>query len=192
MTENQKENTSKTVDDSRKAATAVHGDVKNNSHAMHKDADVKTHAAASHEKTGSHKDMSADPKSGIHTMHKDVAAEVKADTHTMHKDADVKGQNIAGHDKSDSHKDVPVDPKLAARNKIEFYAQMSGGLAGAKFPIKTAADLLSAFPKGAATAYHVGNLRMTAGEAGNLLKPADFPFTSAKAVVDVIAHRAGL
>ena len=159
------------------AAHAVHDDVKVNAHNMHKDADVKAQDISGHDKSGSHKNISADPK------FKD---------HNMHKDADVKTQDVAGHDKSGSHKDVSVDPKVAAHNKVEFYAQISGALAGAKFPLKTAADLISAFPKGAATAYHVGNLRMTAGEAGNLLKPADFPFMSAKAVVDVISQRASL
>ena len=38
----------------------------------------------------------------------------------------------------------------------------------------------------------VGDLEMTAGEAGKLLKATDFPFKSAKAVADVIVDRAGL
>jgi len=247
MTDTQKGNPSKTVDDGSMAAKTAHDDVKTNTHTMHKDTDAKTQHGAGQDKTEAHKNVSADPKFKDHNMHKDAdmktqhgagqdkteahknvsadpkfkdhnmhkdtevktqhvsgsghektdvhkenSAEVKADTHSMHKDAEVKTQDAAGKEKSGAHKDVPVDPKVAAQNKMEFYAQISGALAGAKFPLKTAADLISAFPKGAATAYHVGNLRMTAGEAGKLLKPADFPFANAKAVVDVIAQRASL
>ena len=45
---------------------------------------------------------------------------------------------------------------------------------------------------GAETTCQVGDLKMTAGEAGKLLKATDFPFKSAKAVADVIVERAGL
>jgi len=246
MTDNHKEHTHKTADCGCSTAHAVHDDVKTSTHTpLHKDADVKTQGASSHEKTGVHKDVSADPKFKDHNMHKDaemktqsasvhektgshkdvsadskvaahpmhkdadgktenasvhektdihkgVSADPKFKDHNMHKDAEMKAQDASGHEKTGSHKDTPVEPKVAAQNKIEFYAQITGALASAKFPLKTAADLISAFPKGAATAYHVGNFRMTAGEAGNLLKPADFPFVNAKAVVDMISQRASL
>ena len=35
--------------------------------------------------------------------------------------------------------------------KEQIHAQISGALAGAKFPIKAPADLIAAFPNGAAT-----------------------------------------
>jgi hypothetical protein len=76
--------------------------------------------------------------------------------------------------------------------KEQIHAQISGALTGAKFPVKTPADLIAAFPNGAATTCQVGDLKMTAGEAGKLLKATDFPFKSAKAVADVIVERAGL
>ncbi len=74
----------------------------------------------------------------------------------------------------------------------EIHAQIVGALKGAKFPIKTPKDLLAAFPMGADTTCQVGDIKMTAGEAGKLLKPTDFPFRSAKQVADVIVQRAGL
>ena len=76
--------------------------------------------------------------------------------------------------------------------KEQIHAQISGALAGAKFPVKTPKDLIAAFPNGAATTCQVGDLKMTAGDAGKLLKATDFPFKSAKAVADVIVDRAGL
>lgn len=76
--------------------------------------------------------------------------------------------------------------------KEQIHAQIEGALAGATFPIGTPADLLAAFPNGADTTCQVGDLKMTAGEAGTLLKETDFPFKSAKAVADVIVERAGL
>ena len=79
---------------------------------------------------------------------------------------------------------------LSVREQI--HAQISGALAGAKFPVKTPKDLIAAFPDGADTTCQVGDLKMTAGEAGKLLKAADFPFKNAKAVADVIVDRAGL
>ncbi|WP_300040085.1 MTH865 family protein [Methanospirillum sp.] len=39
---------------------------------------------------------------------------------------------------------------------------------------------MSAFPAGADTSCQVENLKMTAGEAGKLLKASDFPFQDAK------------
>ncbi|MDP3563582.1 MAG: MTH865 family protein [Methanoregula sp.] len=76
--------------------------------------------------------------------------------------------------------------------KEQIHAQISGALKGAKFPIATPKDLIAAFPDGANTTCQVGDLKMTAGEAGKLLKATDFPFKSAKAVADVIVERAGL
>jgi len=74
----------------------------------------------------------------------------------------------------------------------EIHAQIVGGLAGAKFPIKTPEQLLAAFPAGANTTCKAGDLEVTADEAGKLLKASDFPFKSAKQVADVIVERAGL
>lgn len=74
----------------------------------------------------------------------------------------------------------------------QIHAQISGALEGAKFPVKTPHDLIAAFPDGADTMCQVGDLKMTAGEAGKLLKATDFPFKNAKAVADVIVDRAGL
>ena len=74
----------------------------------------------------------------------------------------------------------------------QIHGQITGALKGAKFPIKTPKDLIAAFPAGAETTCQVGDLKMTAGEAGKLLKASDFPFKSAKSVADVIVDRAGL
>jgi len=79
---------------------------------------------------------------------------------------------------------------LSVREQI--HGQITGALKGAKFPVKTPKDLIVAFPGGAGTTCQVGDLKMTAGEAGKLLKASDFPFKSAKAVADVIVDRAGL
>jgi hypothetical protein len=76
--------------------------------------------------------------------------------------------------------------------KEQIHAQITGALAGAKFPIKTPQELIAEFPNGADTTCQVGDLKMTAGEAGNLLKASDFPFKNAKSVADVIVDRAGL
>lgn len=76
--------------------------------------------------------------------------------------------------------------------KDQIRAQIEGALAGATFPISTPGELLAAFPNGPDTTCQVGDLKMTAGEAGTLLKGTDFPFKSAKAVADVIVERAGL
>ncbi|WP_211531679.1 MTH865 family protein [Methanocalculus chunghsingensis] len=76
--------------------------------------------------------------------------------------------------------------------KDQIHAQIAGALAGATFPIATPDDLIAAFPDGANTTCRVGDLKMTAGEAGTLLKPSDFPFKSATDVADVIVSRAGL
>jgi hypothetical protein len=76
--------------------------------------------------------------------------------------------------------------------KDEIHAQIFGALKGAKFPVKTPAELIAAFPNGANTTCQVGDIKMTAGEAGKLLKGSDFPFKNAKQVADVIVQRAGL
>jgi hypothetical protein len=74
----------------------------------------------------------------------------------------------------------------------EIHAQIVGALKNAKFPINTPADLLAAMPQGAATKCKAGDVELTAGDAGKVLKPNDFPFKSAQQVADVIVERAGL
>lgn len=76
--------------------------------------------------------------------------------------------------------------------KEQIHAQITGALANASFPIDTPEKLIAAFPAGADTTCQVGDVKMTAGEAGTLLKATDFPFTSASQVADVIVDRAGL
>jgi hypothetical protein len=76
--------------------------------------------------------------------------------------------------------------------KDQLHAQITGALKGAKFPIKTPADLIAAFPMGAETTCQVGAVKMTAGEAGKLLTASDFPFKSADSVADTILSRAGM
>ena len=84
-----------------------------------------------------------------------------------------------------------LDEKNASVKDL-IHDQIAGALAGAKFPIKTPTALLEAFPNGADTTCCVGDLKMTAGEAGKLLKTSDFPFKNANAVADTIVDRAGL
>jgi len=74
----------------------------------------------------------------------------------------------------------------------EIHAQIVGGLASAKFPIMSPEDLLSAFPEVANTTCKAGNLEVSAGEAGKLLKASDFTFYNKTQVADVIVERAGL
>lgn len=76
--------------------------------------------------------------------------------------------------------------------KAEIKKQIVGALADADFPIKTPKDLLAAFPNGADTTCQAGDVKMTAGEAGKLLKKEDFPFKSAEQVADTILKRAGM
>ena len=76
--------------------------------------------------------------------------------------------------------------------KDEIHAQIEGALNNAKFPINTPGELLAALPQGAATKCKAGDVELTAGDAGNVLKASDFPFTSAKQAADVIVDRAGL
>ena len=79
---------------------------------------------------------------------------------------------------------------LSVRDQV--HAQITGALKGAVFPVKTPKDLIAAFPHGAATTCQAGDLKITAGEAGKLLKASDFPFRNATAVADTIVERAGL
>lgn len=74
----------------------------------------------------------------------------------------------------------------------EIHAQIEGALKNAKFPIKTPEELLAGMPAGAATKCKAGDVELTAGDAGKVLKETDFPFKSAKEVADVIVERAGL
>lgn len=76
--------------------------------------------------------------------------------------------------------------------KEEIHSQIEGALANATFPIKTPEELLAAMPAGADTKCKSGDFEVTAGEAGALLTPGDFPFKSAKQVADVLVERAGL
>ncbi|HTX61752.1 MAG TPA: MTH865 family protein [Methanobacterium sp.] len=76
--------------------------------------------------------------------------------------------------------------------KEEIHAQIVGALAGTEFPIETPEALLAAFPQGAETTCKADGVELKAGDAGQVLKPADFPFKSAKEVADVIVERAGL
>jgi hypothetical protein len=76
--------------------------------------------------------------------------------------------------------------------KDEIHAQIEGALKNAKFPLNTPVELLAALPQGAATKCKAGDVELTAGDAGKILKPSDFPFKSARQVADVIVERAGL
>jgi hypothetical protein len=76
--------------------------------------------------------------------------------------------------------------------KKEIRAQIIGALKDAKFPLKTPEALLKAFPMGAETTCQAGSVKMTAGEAGKLLKQEDFPFKDAAQVADTILKRAGM
>ncbi len=76
--------------------------------------------------------------------------------------------------------------------KEDIRAQISGALAGAKFPIDTPEKLLGSFPDGAQTTCKSGDVILTAEGAGKILKPDDFPFKSAQEVANVIVDRADL
>lgn len=76
--------------------------------------------------------------------------------------------------------------------KSDVRAQLIGALAKAKFPIETPQALLAAMPNGADTVCQSGSVRVTAGEAGQVLKASDFPFRSKEQVADTIVNRAGL
>lgn len=79
---------------------------------------------------------------------------------------------------------------MSVRDAIK--SQIIGALQGASFPINTPEALLAAFPNGAETTCQVGDLKMTAGEAGKLLSASDFPFQSAEGVAETVVSRAGL
>ncbi|MBS3948457.1 MAG: hypothetical protein KGZ57_09210 [Dethiobacter sp.] len=79
---------------------------------------------------------------------------------------------------------------MSVRETIK--SQIVGALKGAKFPIATPEDLLAAFPNGACTTCQAGDVKVTAGQAGQLLTAADFPFKSAEDVGETIVSRAGL
>lgn len=74
--------------------------------------------------------------------------------------------------------------------KAELRKQIVGALAGAKFPIGSPEDLLSAFPNGPDTTCQCGDVKLRAGDAGGVLRVTDFPFRSAEAVADTILSRA--
>ena len=74
----------------------------------------------------------------------------------------------------------------------EIYAQITGALAGASFPIDSPEKLLAAFPNGAETTCKSGDLTLKAGDAGKVLQASDFPFKSAADVANTICDRAGL
>ena len=76
--------------------------------------------------------------------------------------------------------------------KSDIRNQILGALVRASFPIDTPEALLAAFPDGANTKCRSGDVEVTAGEAGQLLVPSDFPFHSAEQVADTIVNRAGL
>ena len=76
--------------------------------------------------------------------------------------------------------------------RYDIHGLIVAGLKCAKFPMFTSKKLLAAFPAGADTTCRSGDLAVTAGEAGKLLTPADFPFRDAKQVADTIVDRAGL
>ncbi|AOT72517.1 MTH865 family protein [Geosporobacter ferrireducens] len=71
-------------------------------------------------------------------------------------------------------------------------SQIIGALKDACFPISSPEALLAAFPLGADTTCQAGDLKVTAGDAGKLLKADDFPFQSAENVAETIVSRAGL
>jgi hypothetical protein len=74
--------------------------------------------------------------------------------------------------------------------KEEIRSQIIGALKNANFPINSPQELLAAMPEGAATKCKAGDVELTAGDAGSILKASDFPFKSAESVADVIVERA--
>ncbi len=76
--------------------------------------------------------------------------------------------------------------------KDEIHSQIVGALKEARFPIRTPEELIAALPQGAATKCRAGDVELTAGDAGKVLKASDFPFKDARQVADVIVMRAGL
>jgi hypothetical protein len=76
--------------------------------------------------------------------------------------------------------------------KEEIRSQIIGALSGAKFPIHTPEELLNALPADAHTRCKVGDVAVTAEEAGYLLEYEDYPLSSAEEAADTIIERAGL
>lgn len=76
--------------------------------------------------------------------------------------------------------------------KDEIHSQIVGALKEARFPIRTPEELIAALPQGAATKCRAGDVELTAGDAGKVLKASDFPFEDSRQVADVIVMRAGL
>ncbi len=74
--------------------------------------------------------------------------------------------------------------------KVEIKNQITGALAGARFPIASAEELLNAFPNGADTTCKCGEVKLRAGDAGGVLNASDFPFERAESVADTIVSRA--
>lgn len=70
--------------------------------------------------------------------------------------------------------------------------QIINHLLSVEFPIETPVALLRAFPNGTDTVCKSGDLVVTAGEAGTLLKEGHFPFNSAEEVGETIVELAGL
>lgn len=79
---------------------------------------------------------------------------------------------------------------MSVRETIK--GQIIGALSAAKFPIESPGALFAALPMGAETTCQAGDFKVTAGEAGQLLNPGDFPFKSAEEVAETIVSRAGL
>ena len=156
MTENLKEKTNKTVDNTHMAAGTAHNYAKVNTSDVHNDLGMKSSKMS------------------------DTA---KMSTPTIHNDTGMKAQKMS---------DSSADSTKTKSMKEQIHAHISECLVRAKFPIKTAAEFIAAFPNGAATSCTVGNIKMTAGDAGKLLKDTDFPFKSANSVADVIVSRASL
>jgi len=57
--------------------------------------------------------------------------------------------------------------------KEEIHAQIVGALAGATFPIETPEKLLASFPDGAETTCQAGDVKLKAGDAGQVLTADD-------------------
>ncbi|HOT07779.1 MAG: MTH865-like family protein [Methanosaeta sp. PtaB.Bin039] len=76
--------------------------------------------------------------------------------------------------------------------KEEIRSQIIEALKGARFPINSPSDLLAALPYGADTRCRAGDVELSAGDAGKVLKASDFPFKSSEQVADTIVTRAGL
>ncbi len=76
--------------------------------------------------------------------------------------------------------------------KEEVHEQILEILKGAKFPINTLEELISALPEGLETTCMIGDVEVTAAEAKSLINEKDFPFKDAKQVADLMVERAGL